>query len=278
MIDRPLVIYHKNCADGFGAAFAAWMRMGDTADYLPMYHDEQPPDVTGRLVYLVDFSFKRPVLLALREKAHRLIVIDHHKSAQEDLAGLDDTVFDMNHSGAVLAWEFFHTGPAPELLRYVEDRDLWRWALPESKEVAAALWAVPYDFAAWAQVEVSVLKARGAAVLAYMDSQAKMMAKNARKIMLRVPERGAYRVPVANATSLFSEVGEALAEGNPDCPFSLYWFQRTDGQYQYGLRSRGASAFDVSQIAVAFGGGGHAKAAGFQLPYLLPCIAEGKAA
>lgn len=29
---KPLVLYHASCADGFGAAFAAWLVLGDDAD------------------------------------------------------------------------------------------------------------------------------------------------------------------------------------------------------------------------------------------------------
>ena len=27
---KPLVVYHANCADGFGAAFAAWLKLGES--------------------------------------------------------------------------------------------------------------------------------------------------------------------------------------------------------------------------------------------------------
>lgn len=275
-MSRSLVIYHRNCYDGFGAAYAAWLALGDDADYLPMYHDEQPPLVIGREVYVLDFSFKRPVLEALKAGAKKFVVIDHHKTAQEDLAGVPDCIFDMNRSGAALAWEYFHPGTkVPEMIAYIEDSDLWRFALPESREVRAAMKTFPFDFSAWMSIHLGgmePLKLKGRALVEYNARQVSSMTKDAR--LVRVVED--YVIPVANATVSYSEVGEALCKAYPAAPFSLYWFQRSDGKYQYGLRSQ--NGFDTSAIAKRFGGGGHAAASGFQLPYLLPAIASGEAA
>lgn len=37
----PLVLYHgRNCPDGFGAALAAWLYYGDSAEYLGLDHGD----------------------------------------------------------------------------------------------------------------------------------------------------------------------------------------------------------------------------------------------
>lgn len=193
MDDFPILcIYHGNCADGFGAAWAVRHRFPDAEFHAGTYQNP-PPDVTGKRVILVDFSYKRPVMVEMAKRAKSVLVLDHHKSAAEDLrlgradysadcsATIFDmgaysgplswerhlgdsyqdecenapsaniyTLFDMNRSGAGLAWDFFHPGqPRPALINHIEDRDLWRFALAGTREVQAALFSYPYDFAVW---------------------------------------------------------------------------------------------------------------------------------
>ena len=126
----PFVIYHGNCLDGFGAAYAAqrhFSAQGIEAEFFAASHGEPMPDCTGRDVYVVDFSFKRPQMKQLCDIAERVTVLDHHISAQEDLDGLEaehanlKVVFDMSRSGAVITWEYFHQEPVPPLLLHVQD-------------------------------------------------------------------------------------------------------------------------------------------------------------
>jgi len=81
-----ICIYHGNCADGFTAAWAVWKRFGDSVEYIPGVYGESPPDVTGKNVVIVDFSYKRPVLLEMTKTARTVLVLDHHKTAEADLA------------------------------------------------------------------------------------------------------------------------------------------------------------------------------------------------
>ena len=152
-----ICLYHGNCDDGFGAAWAIWRRWGNEVAYVPCTNGKPLPDVTGRHVLFVDFSAKRPDLIAMADAAKSIVVLDHHKTAQADLADwADQTVpkvedvdlligkalaktgypivatFDMNQSGAVLAWDFAHgiarNDSPPNILSLIEDRDLWRFA------------------------------------------------------------------------------------------------------------------------------------------------------
>lgn len=101
-----IVIYHASCNDGAGAAYAAWTVLGETAEYVPAHYGNEPPDVTGKVVYVLDFSYPRDVLLDMNAKAKSLLVLDHHKTAEADLKGLDFAVFDMIELGAALNAEF----------------------------------------------------------------------------------------------------------------------------------------------------------------------------
>src|SRR3954471_6157678 len=153
MGETTLVLYHADCPDGFGAAFAAWCVLGDAASYIPVRHGEPPPpQVEGgpEVLYLLDFAYPRATMEHLASLVVSVRVLDHHATAAEDLAGLPYVTIDLDKSGAVLAWEHFHPGrPVPLLLRYVQDRDLWRWELEQSRELNAALALAPHDFAAW---------------------------------------------------------------------------------------------------------------------------------
>jgi oligoribonuclease NrnB/cAMP/cGMP phosphodiesterase (DHH superfamily) len=212
---------------------------------------------------MVDFSYPREVLLSLKEQVGDLYVIDHHKTAEAELAGLPFAHFDMRHSGASLAWSyFFPLKPVPKLLQYVEDSDLWQFALPKSREVRAALRSYPFDFKTWMTLNVDSLALEGTYILKHQNEMVQMMSKQAIWVRLKsVADGNIYTVPAVNATVYFSEVGEELCLQHPDAPFAAYYLDRQDKQRQWGLRSR--NGFDVSNIAKAYGGGGHPAAAGF---------------
>ena len=176
----PLILYHgRNCPDGFGASLAAWLYYRENAEYVGLDHgdvksvDDLPP-LQGRTVYILDFSFSADILQAIDERAAKLVMLDHHKSAAEKLTGFACRCgvvhFDMDKSGARLAWEFFHPHePIPALLRYVEDRDIWKWEFEESGAFLSALDMEPQDFARWSEIarlapeQLSQFMARGAA-------------------------------------------------------------------------------------------------------------------
>lgn len=255
---NPLVIYHANCTDGFGAAWAAWCSLGNEATYLPVNYGDPVPldDAIDRDVYVLDFSWSRPLMEKLAVVSKSLVVLDHHSSARDQLEGLPYATFDLGKSGAVLSWEHFHKKPVPILLRYVEDRDLWKFSLAKSREVSYALRSVPLDFKIWSELTIESLCRDGEAIVGFVDQQVANMAQNAvdRVLDSRV-------VPVVNVSMLYSEVGEYLAQRHPS-GMGVYYFDRADGRRQWGLRSRGN--VECLSIAQVYGGGGHKQASGFE--------------
>ncbi|MBA2486803.1 MAG: phosphoesterase [Nitrospira sp.] len=251
-----LILYHAECADGFGAAWAIWRRFPD-AQYRPVKHGETPPtDLTGQHIVIVDFSYARPVLEAMAESAASLVVLDHHITAEKTLADLPYAYFDLKKSGAVLGWEWAHDEPAPWLLRYIQDKDLWHWALPNSREISAALASYPFDFALWNRFEQQELEREGRAILRYENELVMKLAAHATMVQFE----GAT-VPAVQSAILTSQIGERLSA---DSPFCLIWHDRNGRRY-YSLRSR-EEGTDVGSIAASFGGGGHTHAAGFSIP------------
>lgn len=258
-----LVIYHKSCTDGFGAAYSAWKLLGNKSVYHAAHHGETPPDVTGKTVAILDFSYKNDVTKELIAKAKDLIVIDHHKSAMVELHDISNCHFDMNHSGARLAWDFFHPGKEPpKFINYIEDRDLWKWELPYSKEFAAAFDMVPFEFEEFEKFEDDSVfddaVKRGSYILAYSKTVIRKVCDKAS------PRKYKGRdVLVVNSSHWMSEIGARLS---PDCDFAMIWYyDHVHHDIKVSLRAFHENT-DVSEIAKEFGGGGHKKAAGFTLP------------
>lgn len=262
-----LVLYHANCSDGFGAAYSAWKLLGNRAEYIACAHGEEPPDVKGKKVAMLDFTYNNEITKRLIEDAESFIIIDHHKSAMVELHDVNCTVFDMNKSGAMMAWEFFHpTKEAPKFIEYIQDRDLWKWELPYSKEFSAAFDMVPWDFDAYEEFEdASVIDdaiKRGSYILAYSKTVVKKIVDKATSRKLYIGEKE-YDVSIVNSSHWMSEIGNSLSR---DCDVAfIYYFDHDSKRYRVSLRAF-HEHIDCSEIAKAFGGGGHKKAAGFSLP------------
>lgn len=277
MSDR-IVIYHAGCADGFCAAWLLWREFPD-AQFVPAHYGDKPPDVAGKIVYVVDFSYPRETLIAMNEAASFMVVLDHHKTAQEALEGLPFCRFDMAKSGARLTWEYIQwsikknrvteCGEQPNwVVQYTEDRDLWIWQLPESKAVNACLRSYPMEFETWnsfldedEDIVMNGFIAGGRAIL--RDQQITVDAKVKQAHLVTVPgDLPHSKWMVANATTLVSETAGELAKGTG---VGCCWFERADGARVYSLRSPKESNVDCSVLAKRFGGGGHPGAAGFTI-------------
>lgn len=256
------VLYHGNCYDGFGAALAAWLSLGPGPHYWPVLYGQPIPDGLDEdsVVLICDFSYPRADLVALKERVRFLRVLDHHKTAQADLEGLNFATFDMEKSGAVMTWEYFSKEDVPLFFLYLQDRDLWKFELGGSKGVSQALRAYPFEMAVWRDLATDAgllrLLEEGPVVERFTAQMVSLMCDQA--VMGDV---GGHQVPIANATVFFSEVGDELCRRHPEKEFSAYYLDRKDGLRQWGLRSRGG--FDTSEVAKALGGGGHAAASGF---------------
>lgn len=258
-----IVIYHGNCYDGFASAWAA-RRHSPNAVFVPAQYGDAPPDVAGRRVLICDFSFPRDVLLRMRSESSDLLVLDHHKTASEDLAGLDFAIFDMERSGAGLTWDTLHPDHVrPQMIDYVEDRDLWRFRFPESRAFHAALSSLPMEFGAWDKNhlrDVHEVLGEGQAILRYIQQKAESMASRAGIVRLGSHLMRAINVPV----EFVSETAECLKDIEPHLPILGFSWDGERNNYYCSLRSRNDGP-DVSAIAREFGGGGHVHAAGFRV-------------
>jgi oligoribonuclease NrnB/cAMP/cGMP phosphodiesterase (DHH superfamily) len=291
------LIYHGNCMDGFGSAFAGWMHFRkksqtlqtskppsedpskdpqDTVIYLPARHGEgfklSEDEIRGAEIYITDFAYSKEVLERIRVVAKSLKVLDHHKTAAEQLQGLEYCEFDMQRCGAMMTWDYFHgLGTAPRLIHYIQDRDLWRFQLPFSKEVNAVVQSYPIqkeeNFVEFEKLLLQLedpqgfqsIVSEGRAILRFQRQFIDMAISRS----FRMIQMESYEVPAVNTSIFESEVCHRLLEIYPNAPFVATFYSTAKSNTEnYSLRSRGD--FDVSQIASRWGGGGHAAAAGFQ--------------
>lgn len=268
-----VVLYHENCPDGFGAAFAAWKKFGNKAEYFPITPSQDAKQLSGivlkdREVYFLDVCVSLPTLLKLRMLNEKVVVIDHHETNAAHVRHATETVFDVKHSGAVLAWQYFHPRKkVPTLLQYIEDSDLWRFKLPQTRSLGAYINSQPLEFKAWGALVRGMESARerkryltlGKVLMDYDAVLIKEAVDRAEMVQF-----GKYKVLAVNSSSkrFHSEVGHMLVGRHP--PLGVVW-RVERGMIHVSLRSDGT--IDVGRLAGQFpGGGGHKAAAGFSVP------------
>ena len=294
-----IVIYHKECRDGFCAAWVVhhhlkkW-RKEDSVQFIPAQYGEHPPKVTNQDVIIVDFSYPRSVLESMAKQAASIRVFDHHANAASHCEGLSFFVFDNSQSGCQLAAAEFGLPDIPyagEIVNYVGDRDLWKFQLPNSRAVNAAIWSYPYSFKEWdalATMPPSSLNAIGEMVARAQERIIYDHVRHSWEALIMVSREDepdqVLRARICNATSLLSEVAEGMnhepmKDGTmPD--FSIAWFEFPDGSRGYSLRSVKPEGMDVSVIARMWGGNGHRHAAGCKIkpgephPWLWPMMPQ----
>lgn len=267
-----VIIYHDQCRDGFGSAYAAWKKFGDSASYIPRKtQDSVPEGLVDKELYILDYSYEKEALEQLRATNKSVVVIDHHESAKEAVTAFSENVFDINRSGAVLSWQYFHPETeVPKLLLYIEDHDLWKMQMEHHREFNAALGEYNQDFETWDQL-VKNLEDRdhfskfisiGGVIARFEDR----LVDN----ILRFKEKAIFEgheIYVLNASRIYRSIlGHYLATLNQQegrLAMGIVYY-RYDGMVHCSLRSNGD--FHVHTLAQKFGGGGHPNAASIRVP------------
>lgn len=262
-----IVVYHNDCTDGFSAAWAAWKKFGNKADYIGVEPGASPrDDLKNKTIYLLDLIYPSEYLAKLMQNNQKIMAIDHHISNKNSFDIISEGLFDVDHSAAVLAWNHFHIGKkVPQLLKHVEDMDLWRFKVSKTKEIIAYLDLVEFSFKNWdrlsGEMEVSSKYAEfiktGSLILQYQDRLVERIISNHAILV----EFEGYKTYAVNSSVFNSQIANALYEKLP--PMGIVWMQYEDGRVGVSLRSGGG--VDVSKIAQKFGGGGHKTSAGFNL-------------
>lgn len=318
-----LVVYHASCMDGFAAAWAAWhwLVKGDWDDiqFLQADYEDPIPDMEGKEVYIVDYSWKDVArFLEIASKAKKVVIIDHHVEANKIWANVElpehiHYIYDVNASGCVLSWKYFQEAwlveegrkgnlfniqGTPEILRNIQDRDLWRFDLPHSKQLHAYMKSCGFMLRERDQGKIidQFIKfhdfytmdtpdynrfVEGGEVIMYAETVLikSILERNMTMADFTVygpkehdaqdwePKR-TYNIPVAEMPyELASEAGHLMAEMFPDAPFTLtYETQWHYARYKISLRSKKDGGAHVGEIATLMGGGGHEHSAAWYQP------------
>lgn len=268
------VIFHGKCLDGFTAAYAAWLKFvkedglkPDQIAFHPFRHDDPLPDVDGKDVYILDFSFPPATMTELARRANGIVLLDHHASAQAKLrhwaCACARVKFDLEKSGARLAWEHFHPGqPAPAIVELVEDQDLHRFILNDSRAFNHALSMVPQEFDRWdaiANLDPEVMDrflATGQAVRKGLLNACKQALHSA----VRSSISGIPAVVVNAPPFLASDIGDLAGEATR--LMTAVWQVNGENIVEVSLRA----SPDVLPVAIANGGGGNRTMSAFRMP------------
>jgi len=264
------VLYHAECMDGYAAAWSAWKVFGESARYQAVRHNEPLPSFPDAIeLYIVDFCYPIEVLVLAAQRVKKIVILDHHISAQKEYAAycLHDSLpsnievnFVQEQSGCVIAWHYFHQGvELPELLKHIQDHDLWRHQLPKTEAICKALYlCLPTHFATFEKLKLATLASEGAVLLKQQQLNVRRLSHARHEVTLN-----GIKGLAVNAPSMFSsDLGHVLAELSGTYGLTYSW-QGKHQRYECSLRSIGK--FDVSILAAHFGGGGHQNAAGFKI-------------
>ena len=262
-----IVIYHGECPDGFSAAWVAWKKFSDNADYFGANHGESIPDgLTNKEIYILDFSFPKEIMAEVVKNNKKVVVIDHHKSAEESVKMAHEYVYEMDRSGAVLAWQYFYPDlSVPWLLRYIGDRDIWKLELPDTFAMGLMLDTFDKNFETWGKLAEKLEDEN--ARRKYIE-QGKLIQKYEDKVIEDIVSSNkeivvfeGHEIYAVNAPHFFaSQMGNFLCKEKPPLVIVWHW---SEGKIAVSLRSDGS--VDVSEIAKKYGGGGHKGAAGFRV-------------
>lgn len=272
MSDKKIaVLYHADCPDGFGGAYAAWKKFADGAEYIPVEHGLPPPKhLAGKEVYIIDFSYPAPILQEILASAQSLTVLDHHEGTKEAVESVPQHVYDDKRSGAVIAWQYFHSeASVPMLLTYVQEGDLYLFSIPNLRAVLAYCYTLPFTFENWDALakrmedasEVQKIAERGDIYVEYATMLKNQIADRAWLVSFE----GHYVLAVDAPRAFGSDVGHMLAKRKP--PFAMVIRAKRDG---LRVSLRGDGSIDVSELARRHGGNGHPNAAAFSIPHETP--------
>lgn len=263
------LFYHRDrdrdCRDGSTSMWSAWKRLGSRARYIPFGYDDPLPDLRGRKVAFTDIHVQRPKAIQIHRDAEAVIFLDHHTTGEEWMGGLPNVLIDQSHSGAWLAWKFFHPDEeVPTLVRYVQDQDLWQWQLPNSRFYFSALELFPHTIDGLEEAskqDFAEMVTRGHTVTQHIAKIAEQVARTS----LTINWHG-HKTVVVNSAIFPGEIADLIAKST-GTPIVFVWYLNKDGKIKVSLRSHGANPVNVKNIAKQYpNGGGHDYAAGFTYP------------
>lgn len=268
---KTIVIYHKDCIDGTAAA-AVVLRKYPEALLFPLGHSFEPHEfepvlshaTQGDQIFTVDCVIGVPELL---KTGCNVTSIDHHIGIQEQMTALAKTndkftfVFDNTKSGATLSWSyFFPNEKMPEILKYIEDADIWTWKYGnDTRNVGSLIFPLankPHDVLNLFTAPIEPIIRDGGIITAYTTNLIDNAVEKTEPIYLKI---GEHRVPFYNITVLKSESGNKLSTLRKE---AVALFSIDGDKVKISFRSLDGQKPQALELAQALQGNGHKNAAG----------------
>lgn len=281
MTSKTIVVYHKDCFDGFTSMIIAQEALGrENAEYIPMQYG-QLPDVTelrnlfqGNNVYMLDFSMPYDVMMEAAKFSNQLVVLDHHETAQKNLEGLDQITpnthikFNMNMAGAMMTWNhFFLTWQVPMFVTMVQDMDLWQFRIEQTKSLRAFLQSQAWNESLYhvltfgAEFHLQMAIEKGGLLYGQQMRQMELLAERAWNCKIRQAEK--YTVAaVCCPPWQASDVGNYILQQDQELDLAVMYYLEDKNQMKISMRARKNENVNVAEICELFNGGGHKPAAG----------------
>ncbi|XP_042037398.1 uncharacterized protein LOC121783405 [Salvia splendens] len=311
-LQKSAVLYHYPCPDGAFGALAAYLyfshapastppRFFPNTVYSPIRAEDLPLNEIDN-VYLLDFVGPPGFVEQLSRKVGRVVVLDHHKTALELLGSGTSTngnvtkVIDMDRSGATIAYDYFKekllcgdinsdtNGAIAEfqrvrrLVEYIEDADLWRWHLPNSKAFSSGLKDLnlefdvtlnPSLFQQLLSLELDSVISQGMSSLADKQKKIDEVLKLSYEITLGGGAFGnCLAVNADSIQELRSELGNQLALKSLKMNLRgigavVYRVPELENDSRLKISLRSVREEDTTPISQKYGGGGHRNASSF---------------
>lgn len=273
---KNVVIYHGECDDGFAASFAAWTHFKNDAVYLPMnfggwgiFHslDNFIQQLRGKNVYILDFSFSLPIYRLLHEHAESITLLDHHETAREEIEEQPGCIFMQHICAANMAWEFFNPDiPQPKFFSYIEDSDLCKYEIPETKDFIYGLRTQPrsYEFlnSLLLQSNLDNTIQQGKIISAFMHNQILDVAEHSRPIKINNKHGMICNGNRMIADELHTYFINQNKHSNHIIDFVLLWYKDTNTYNIKCIFRACTNNTNVANIAKSFNGGGNYYSAG----------------
>lgn len=265
------VLYHGGCPDGFGGAYSAWKKFGDTADYIPVkYQQPIPSHLEGKELYILDFCYDQDTMNELLKKVKSLTVLDHHEGVRKVVESMPQHVYDSQRSGTSIAWNYFHPDiPLPTFLKYVEDADLFRMIPDNERAIITYAYAQPWHFDTWDSFvrlvddasERAKMIERGSAYQEYFQLLVHQLAGGAELVTFE----GYTCYLVAGEKMFITQLGDQLRKQRP--PLALIVRAGATG---LRISVRSDDTVNAAKLAQKYGGNGHPNSAAFSLSWGAP--------
>lgn len=278
---KILNIYHKDCSDGTGSAAAMKKKFGEDVDCIPVGHDYADiMQVTLNNydeIYFTDFCLKQEDMdYLLKNFEGKVIVIDHHSGIVTMLRELYEVykdkfeyILNNSKSGAVLTWEyFFDKKDIPSMVYNIQDRDLWKFELENTKHVTNFIYYSniinnPETMLKTLDDKDFVIK-EGKVITQVIDFKINNIYEQIKEGDNEIFSGDLPKLKIFNSLEYKSELGNMLSKLYNE-PVGIY--NVVGNIVHISIRSVEGQKHNAQEYAQYFGGNGHKHAAGCRISF-----------